>query len=130
MAKASDLAERMRQTALKDKPQQRTTVDAPDSAQTAVHESPAAAVVGEPAIPPAERASSDPTHRTRARTTSRYTIDLELNQRRALKLFALNLDADASEVVRVLLSLLQESDEIRREVSTRIEAARRNAVMQ
>lgn len=124
MAKASDLAARMRETALKEKPKPALeAVPATDS---------------EPELPPALEAvapatgegSIAKTMRRKQIATSRYTIDLEQNQRKALKLFALNQDCDASEVVRTLLAMLQESKEIQAEVRSRIGAARSAAVSQ
>ena len=122
MAKASELAARMRETALKEKP--KPTLEAvPQAEEEVVDEvSTSPTTVGE--------GSSTKPVRRKPITTSRYTIDLAQNQRKALKLYALNLDCDASEVVRALLSMLQESKEVQAEVSSRVQAARSTAVAQ
>src|SRR5687768_14602051 len=128
MAKASDLSERMRQTALKEKPK---------PVLEAVPETVDPVGVVEAATPPTE-AVPEPggegrglkRSRPKSPTTSRYTIDLVQSQRKALKLFALNQDCDASEVVRALLSMLQESKELQAEVTTRVRAARSSAGLQ
>lgn len=128
MAKASDLSERMRQTALKEKP--KPVLEAvPEAADPiAVVEAPVPAAEAVPE--PVGEGRGLKRSRPKPAATSRYTIDLAQNQRKALKLFALNLDCDASEVVRALLSMLQESKEIQAEVSGRVKAARSTAVAQ
>jgi hypothetical protein len=120
--KASELSERMRDIALNERPKP-SLEPVPETEDLQVATAAAA---------PTEPGQGSGTRRSRPKphATSRYTIDLDQNQRRALKLFALNLDCDASEVVRSLLSMLQESDEIKREVTARVEAARSTAVTQ
>lgn len=124
MAKASDLAARMRETALKEKP--RPALEAVPPREKEPELPPDA----EAAAPAAGEGSVGKAVRRKPIATSRYTIDLEQNQRKALKLFALNQDCDASEVVRTLLAMLQESKEIQAEVRSRIGAARSTAVTQ
>jgi hypothetical protein len=87
------------------------------------------------APPPAEPKPGQPKPRARAQATPkpdaperkgrktgpvRYTIVMELDLHRALRRYALDADADASEVVRVLLQLLMERPELDREVAARL----------
>jgi len=166
MAKASELKERMRLTALSDRPTVAVAepVGEPGAAagEPVAQAAPLLESVGglgdqdsvgqagagqaAPAVKPETGAGAgarsdggvgtkkgkQPSGRSsgKPRLRSRYTIDLEARQRRALKLFALDLDADASEVVRSLLSMLQDSAEVRAEVTKRVEAGRSTAVLQ
>lgn len=50
----------------------------------------------------------------------RFTLDLEPEQHKQLKRFALEAEADASEVLRALLTLLHSSTAVRNEVLTAI----------
>ena len=50
----------------------------------------------------------------------RYTLDLEPEQHKNLKRFAVEADADASEVMRALLALLYTDTRVRNAVLTAI----------
>lgn len=50
----------------------------------------------------------------------RYTLDLEPEQHKNLKRFALEADADASEVMRALLALLHTDTQVKNAVLTAI----------
>lgn len=133
MAKASDLSERMRQTALKEKP--KPVLEAVPESVEPVAVDPVSVVdkatpASETTPVPGGEGRGLKRGQPRSAATSRYTIDLAQSQRKALKLFALNLDCDASEVVRSLLSMLQESKEIQAQVAGRVQAARSSAVAQ
>jgi hypothetical protein len=64
----------------------------------------------------APRARRDPATDHRVR----FTLDLERPQHRFLKQFALDADSDASVVLRVLLSLLEEDRTLAKRVRGRI----------
>ena len=96
-AKASDMISRMRETALRDRPRPQPEEDPPSAGAEPVQ----AAAQGQAS---SELNGASVGHRTRL--TSRFTVDLSLSQRKALKLFALEADVDASRVVRTLLELL------------------------
>ncbi len=93
-SKPSDIAERMRQVALHNKP---TTEDrdlAPPS-------------VGPIAPPSRER-------------RVRYTLDLSPEQHRSLKRFAFDTDVDASVVLRVLLAELSRDPQLAERVRSQV----------
>lgn len=48
----------------------------------------------------------------RANKTTRYTLDLQTEQHRFLKLFAVSNDVEASKVMRTLLYLLETKSEL------------------
>jgi hypothetical protein len=50
----------------------------------------------------------------------RFTLDLARSQHRFLKQFALDAEADASVILRVLLSLLEEDGRLTKRVLARI----------
>jgi hypothetical protein len=50
----------------------------------------------------------------------RFTLDLERSQHRFLKQFALDAESDASVILRVLLSLLEEDGALTKRVLARI----------
>jgi Arc/MetJ-type ribon-helix-helix transcriptional regulator len=54
----------------------------------------------------------------------RFTVDLSRQQHRFLKQFALDLEADASSVMRALLRLLEENDAVAKRVVTRVREGR------
>lgn len=66
-----------------------------------------------------EEAAAPPARPPRVRRV-RYTLDLEPEQHKNLKRFALEADADASEVMRALLVLLQTNTGVRNAVLTAI----------
>jgi len=96
-ARAADLLTRMRQVATKQAPDQ-------EAATTALE------------MPPTE-AQRPPT--TTARPI-RYTLDLAREQHRFLKQFALDAEADASEVMRALLHLLEDDPGLASTVRARL----------
>ena len=98
-SKPSDVLSRMKAAASRGKPV--TTVEEPELT-TEVSTS-----VSTPVRPP------------RARKV-RYTLDLEPEQHKNLKRFALEADADASEVMRALLALLYTDTQVRNTVLTAI----------
>lgn len=98
--KPSDVLDRMRATTTRPKP-----------VSTAPQETPRVQDAPEnPAPPPAP---------PRARRV-RYTLDLEPEQHKNLKRFALEAEADASEVMRALLALLHTDTGVRNAVLTAI----------
>ncbi|WP_339097962.1 hypothetical protein ACINK0_15770 [Deinococcus sp. VB343] len=92
--KASDVLARMKATAGREKP-----------VSTASAELPAMPEAEPPAKPPRVR-------------RVRFTLDLDPEQHKALKRFALEADADASEVMRTLLAQLQTDTALRNAVLT------------
>jgi hypothetical protein len=58
----------------------------------------------------------------------RFTLDLARPQHRFLKQFALDLEADASTVMRTLLWLLEEDEALAKRVATGIRKARTESV--
>jgi len=98
--KPSDVLSRMKAAASREKPV--STVEEPE--QMPVLELVTAA---EPIKPPRVR-------------KVRYTLDLEPEQHKNLKRFALEADADASEVMRALLVLLHSDAQVRNAVLTAI----------
>lgn len=54
------------------------------------------------------------------KTTVRFTLDLEKEQHRMLKSFALSNDVKASVVLRVLLKRLEEDDDLRVKVQAEL----------
>jgi hypothetical protein len=58
----------------------------------------------------------------------RFTLDLARPQHRFLKQFALDLEADASTVMRILLRLLEEDEALAERVATRTRKARTESV--
>lgn len=95
--KASDVLSRMKATTTREKP-----------ASTVAGLEPAAESSPTPAAPPA-----------RARRV-RFTLDLEPEAHKNLRRFALEADADASEVMRALLGLLHADTGVRNAVLTAI----------
>ena len=108
-ARAADLLTRMRQVAIKqplDQEVEATTTD--------LEMPPAARLfdVAEPQRPP-----------TRTARPIRYTLDLAREQHRFLKQFALDAEADASEVMRALLHLLEDEPSLASTVRARLPRA-------
>lgn len=99
--KPSDVLSRMRAATAREKPV--STASAPAMPGQAIQED----VAPPPARPPRVR-------------RVRYTLDLEPEQHKNLKRFALEADADASEVMRALLVLLQTDTGVRNAVLTAI----------
>ena len=103
-ARAADLLTRMRQVATKQAPDQ-------EAATTALE------------VPAAVR-PVDVTEAPRPPTTTarpiRYTLDLAREQHRFLKQFALDAEADASEVMRALLHLLEDDPGLASTVRARL----------
>jgi hypothetical protein len=83
--KASDILERMRSTAVRDKPVSRST----DS--TSIE---------------ATQAPEEPEKKVR------FTLDLAKDQHKFLKMFALEAETDASAVMRVLLNRLEKDSDL------------------
>ena len=106
-ARAADLLTRMRQVATKQAPDQ-------------------VAATAELELPPAVR-PVDVTEAQRPPTTAarpiRYTLDLAREQHRFLKQFALDAEADASEVMRALLHLLEDEPSLASTVRARLPRA-------
>lgn len=100
-SKPSDVLSRMRATASRAK----QVSTAPESEAPATDEAPPVAVL-----------SPTPTKARRVR----YTLDLEPEQHKNLKRFALEADADASEVMRALLMLLHTDTGVQNAVLTAI----------
>ena len=98
-SKPSDVLSRMEAAASREKPV--STIDEPEVT---------------PAAPNGEGIAAKP-QRTRK---VRYTLDLEPEQHKNLKRFALEADADASEVMRALLALLYTDPQVRNAVLTAI----------
>ena len=98
--KPSDVLSRMKVAATREKPV--TTV-----------------VESAPQVPPATADAAPPPAPVRARRV-RYTLDLEPEQHKNLKRFALEADADASEVMRALLALLHSDTQVKNAVLTAI----------
>ncbi|WP_216329090.1 hypothetical protein [Deinococcus aestuarii] len=96
-SKPSDVLSRMRATTTREKPVSTSPETAPQVSDT-------------PAPPPTP---------PRVRRV-RYTLDLEPEQHKNLKRFALEADADASEVMRALLALLHTDTGVRNAVLTAI----------
>lgn len=99
--KASDVLGRMRAATTREKPVSTAPAAEPQE-QATQEEAPAL-----PSRPPRVR-------------RVRYTLDLEPEQHKNLKRFALEADADASEVMRALLVLLQTDTGVRNAVLTAI----------
>lgn len=98
--KPSDVLARMKATATREKPVSTSAVDRPEE-------------IADPARLPAP-ALPRPARSKRVR----FTLDLEPEQHKSLKRFALEADADASEVMRALLMLLQNDTQVRNAVLT------------
>lgn len=98
--KPSDVLSRMKAAASREKPV--STVEEPE-------------LISGPAAVPAAGLIKPP----RVRKV-RYTLDLEPEQHKNLKRFALEADADASEVMRALLVLLHSDTQVRNAVLTAI----------
>lgn len=98
--KPSDVLSRMKAAASREKPV--STVDDQESTSAAL-----GIGADTPAKPPRIR-------------KIRYTLDLEPEQHKNLKRFAVEADADASEVMRALLALLHADTHVRNAVLTAI----------
>lgn len=85
---------------------------------TTNREKPVSTVPTETSLPAAEPQEVPlPTRPPRVRRV-RYTLDLDPEQHKALKRFALEAEADASEVMRILLAQLQTNTELKNAVNT------------
>ena len=86
---------------------------------TATREKPVSTDPTETALRPEVVATEDtpPTKSPRVRRV-RFTLDLDPEQHKALKRFALEADADASEVMRILLAQLQSDTALQNAVLT------------
>jgi hypothetical protein len=101
-ARASDLKERMRTAAIREK-----APAPPASEQQPVAAAPAAQ-------PPVQRAA--PVRERRIR----YTLDLSPTQHRFLKRFAFDAEVDASAVVRALLTELEDDPQLADHIRTAV----------
>ena len=107
--KASDVLGRMKAAATREKPV--TTAEVRQSTLS-------------PEGQPSGAALPSPTAVQKAKPRKvRFTLDLEPDQHKQLKRFALEADADASEVLRALLVLLHSNTVLRNEVLTAISKA-------
>lgn len=106
-ARAADLLTRMRQVATKQAPDQEVA--------TTEREMPLAA---RPVDVTAAQRPPSPSARP-----IRYTLDLAREQHRFLKQFALDAEADASEVMRALLHLLEDEPSLASTVRARLPRA-------
>ena len=98
-SKPSDVLSRMKAAASREKPV--TTAEEPE------------------VTPDISSSGSTPVQPPRVRKI-RYTLDLEPGQHKNLKRFAVEADADASEVMRALLVLLYTDTQVRNAVLTAI----------
>lgn len=107
--KASDVLGRMKAAATREKPI--TTAGEPQ-------------VIFSPENLPSDPPLPSPTAVQKAKPRKvRFTLDLDPDQHKQLKRFALEADADASEVLRALLVLLHSNTVLRNEVLTAISKA-------
>jgi hypothetical protein len=105
--KSSDILARMRQATLREKPSSQQ-MEADNSSPT-----PSSPIPGQT---DGRRAVLLPQSGKRVR----FTLDLNPQQHKFLKLFALEADTDASAVVRALLAHLEEHEALAESVRTRI----------
>lgn len=98
--KPSDVLSRMKAAASRQKPTSTTTETEGESSPEASPASPA------PVVPRVRRV--------------RFTLDLDPEVHKNLKRFALEADADASEVMRALLAILHSDPQVRNAVLTAV----------
>ena len=106
--KASDILERMRSVAVRERGEDQAEAPTEPEAPAPSTDPPAARVPRARAPRPAPAVPAPPApSRPAGEKPVRYTLDLSREQHRFLKQFALDAEVDASEVMRTLLKQLQ-----------------------